>query len=85
LKRIHLFEASLTCFPMNPAAQITAVKRLDSYKSIGDLEAALRTLGYSKRKARACAQHDWPILRGPEPEVNLAELVETFQSIKSVS
>ena len=83
LKKLHLFEASLTCFPMNPEAAITSVKRLPA--SIGELETGLRAIGFSKRKARGVALHAWPILRGPEPEVDLKELVETFQSIKSVS
>lgn len=81
LKRLHLIEASLVSFPMNPLAQISSVKTISSYKIIGDLESALRSLGYSKRKARVCAAHNWPILRGPEPEPEISELTERFKSI----
>ncbi len=80
LKRIHLFEASLVSFPMNPLATISAVKQLPA--SIGELESGLRNIGFSKRKARHVAQHAWPVLRGPEPEVDLAELIEDFNSIR---
>jgi hypothetical protein len=79
LKKLHLFEASLTCFPMNPEAAITSVKRLPA--SIAELETGLRNIGFSKRKARGVALHAWPILRGPEPEVDLKELTELFDSL----
>jgi len=81
LKRISLGEASLVVFPMNPRARVTSVKSIDSYKAIGDLESALRSLGYSKRKAHLCAEHDWPIIRGPEPEASFSDFIETFNSI----
>lgn len=81
LKKLRLWEASLVVFPMNPAAQITSVKAVDGYKSIADLEAAMRREGYSKRKARVCALHNWSILKGAEPEAGFAEMIEEFNSI----
>jgi len=81
LKRLKLWEGSLVVFPMNPLAQISAVKGIDQCKSVGEWESVLRSLGASKRKARVMALHNWQIQNGPEPEVDPTELTELFNSI----
>jgi hypothetical protein len=81
LKRLHLFEASLVAFPMNPAAMVSSVKGIDQCKTVGEWESVLRSLGASKRKAHAMAIANWKIYQGPEPEVDPAELTELFNSI----
>ncbi len=80
LTALKLHEGSLVAFPMNPLAQVTSVKKLPECKTIGDWEGVLRAVGVSKRKARVLAIHDWPIIDGPEPEADFAELTEQFNS-----
>lgn len=82
LKRISLSEASLVVFPMNPLARIHSVKSIDQCKTLAEWEAVLRSLGASKRKARVCALHNWPILKGDEPPRTLSEIVDQFNSIE---
>lgn len=81
LKRLKLWEGSLVCFPMNPLAQISAVKGIDQCRSVGEWESVLRSLGASKRKARAMALANWNIYQGPEPEADPAELTALFNQI----
>jgi len=81
LKRLKLWEGSLVVFPMNPLAQISAVKNLDQCRSVADWESTLRALGASKRKARAMAIDNWKIQQGDEPEPDFSELTERFKSI----
>lgn len=81
LKRIALLEASLVVFPMNPLARITSVKGIDKCQTVAEWESVLRSLGASKRKARAMAIDNWKIQQGAEPEPDFSELTERFKSI----
>lgn len=45
LKRVDLWENSIVTFPANPAAQVTAVKRLEELVTLSDCEGFLRDVG----------------------------------------
>ncbi len=45
LKRVDLWENSIVTFPANPAAQVTAVKRLEELDTLSDCEGFLRDVG----------------------------------------
>lgn len=54
LTKLNLFEVSLVTFPMNPEANVTAVKRLEA---IGDVERILRDAGVPNTFAKLVAAH----------------------------
>jgi HK97 family phage prohead protease len=53
---VELWEVSVVTFPMNPDAQVTAVKRLDSIK---DVERILRDAGVPNAFAKLVAIHGY--------------------------
>ena len=66
LKELDLYEISLVAVPMNPKAQVTAVKAMDC-KSQRELDSMVRErLGLGAKKARAVSTAIWPILNGPD-------------------
>ncbi len=68
LKEIDLYEISLVAVPMNPAAQVTAVKAMDCANP-RELERLLRDhLSLSKRKAVAASSALWPVLNGRDDQ-----------------
>lgn len=56
LLKLDLYEVSLVTFPMNPEANITAVKRLDA---IGDVERILRDAGVPNAFAKLVATYGY--------------------------
>lgn len=54
LRKLKLWEVSLVTFPMNPEAEVTAVKRLHS---VGDVERVLRDAGVPNNFAKLVANH----------------------------
>jgi HK97 family phage prohead protease len=55
LRALKLWEVSLVAFPMNPAAQVAAVKDVTACNTAEQWNSLLRAHGASKRKARAAA------------------------------
>lgn len=56
IKACDLYETSMVTMPMNELAQLTSVK---GEPSIGDVERALRTIGFSRTEAKAMASGAW--------------------------
>ena len=76
LKSVDLYEVSLVPVPMNPEAQVTAVKSAFAGASIRDFEVWLRDAGqFSKSQARALASGGWKALDGA-PDEEEHELLE---------
>ena len=65
LSAIKLWEVSTTVFPMNQAAQVSAVKTLEKCTSVRDVEDLLRdAVGLSRAQAKLHAGAIWKTLSG---------------------
>lgn len=66
ISQIKLWEVSLTPFPMNQSALVSAVKEIEKVKSIRELEDLLRdAAGLSRSQAKLHASAIWKTLSGP--------------------
>ena len=73
LKDLDLYEVSLVTIPMNPAAQVTAVK--SQLTTVRDFERWLReTGGFSKAEAARIASHGFKGTEHAEDEALAGEL-----------
>lgn len=74
LHELDLHEVSLVTVPMNPKAQLSAIK---SITNIRDLEELLRAGGFSGRKAKVAAGAAWRAINDhPDPdETKLADIL----------
>jgi hypothetical protein len=73
---LKVWEISLVTFGANELARVEAVK------SRGELEQAARErLGLSKSQARRLAHAGWPAISVADPEIDLQELAELFDSL----
>lgn len=65
LKRLKLWEVSLTAFPMNQSALVATVKSFERINSVRDLEDQLRdAVGLSRAQAKLHAGAIWKTLSG---------------------
>lgn len=65
LKKLKLWEVSLTAFPMNQSALVSTVKSFERINSVRDLEDSLRdAVGLSRAQAKLHAGAIWKTLSG---------------------
>lgn len=75
LSALKLWEVSVTAFPMNPAAKITAMKQREQLTNIREYEDFLREVGgFSKSHAKVLARA-WNDLPGSRREADEGEVV----------
>ncbi len=72
----EIFEGSLVTVPMNPKAQVSAIKSIASARDIADL---LHEAGYSGRKAKFAAGAAWKALNDTDDtDTELAAIAALF-------
>lgn len=72
LTGIDLMEVSIVTLPSNPDARVTSVKSLPTKpNTLREFEAALTSLGYSRREATNLAKKGWASLNDESDELAL--------------
>lgn len=91
LKKLKLWEVSLVTFPMNPAAQVSAVKSIPQFSTIRECEAWLRDeLGLSNSAAKEFVARFKQALVGardepPRDEALQAAVQDTLKLLEGVA
>ena len=83
LKKVDLVELSLVTFPMNDASRVSAVKTIEEFESLSDIERHLRDAGgFSRSEATALVARIKSVIGQGDPGEG-AELLKEAEAIAS--
>jgi len=88
LTKLDLYEASLVSIPMNPLANITAMKNFEGIESIKDLNEYFRECGYTINQTESLLAKMRNIIKNSKSEEDriakeyISKIADTIKSIK---